>query len=131
MFGRAIKDHNVVALVHGHTHSCVFYRWDLSNVTGRVYNVFNAPALQKGGATDPLSTPSQYLVFEIDDELRRLRVFQRVGNGWGTVMHESVYNATLVPRASRSHAYNQGAKTEWRTVVVSQERGEDVRGWVP
>lgn len=35
-FAEAIKEYNVVAIVHGHTHACVFYQWDLSNVTGRV-----------------------------------------------------------------------------------------------
>ena len=35
-FGEAIKAHNIVAIVHGHTHACVFYQWDLTNVTGRV-----------------------------------------------------------------------------------------------
>ena len=46
-FGVAIKDHNVIALVHGHTHVCVFYTFDMRAVTGRQYPVFNAPALQK------------------------------------------------------------------------------------
>ena len=37
----------------------VFYKWDLSKETGRVYDVYNAPALQKGGLKDPPATPSQ------------------------------------------------------------------------
>ena len=57
-FARAIAGHNVVALIHGHTHACSFYQWDLSNVTGRVVDVYNAPALQKGGPNDPMTTPS-------------------------------------------------------------------------
>jgi cytolysin (calcineurin-like family phosphatase) len=48
-FARAIAGWNVVAIVHGHTHACVFYQWDLSNVTGYKYDLYNAPALQKGG----------------------------------------------------------------------------------
>ena len=59
-FGRAIASHNIVGIVHGHTHACVFYEWDLSKITGRKYDIYNAPALQKGGPKDPL-TPSQYL----------------------------------------------------------------------
>jgi len=91
-FARAIAGHNIVALVHGHTHACVFYQWDLTNVTGQVIDVYNAPALQKGGAADPLSTPSEFLVFEVDagadGGAGRLRAFQRVGDGWGAVSHE-------------------------------------------
>ena len=30
-------------------------------------DVYNAPALQKGGPKDPLTTPSQYLVFELGE----------------------------------------------------------------
>jgi hypothetical protein len=65
-FGKAIAAHNIVAIVHGHTHACVFYEWDLSNETGRTYDIYNAPALQKGGPNDPPTTPSQYLTFELD-----------------------------------------------------------------
>jgi hypothetical protein len=68
-FAHAIAGWNVVAIVHGHTHACVFYQWDLSNVTGYKYDLYNAPALQKGGKNDPpgsLGARSQYLVFEIE-----------------------------------------------------------------
>ena len=149
-FAKAIRNHNVIALVHGHTHSCVFHRWDLSNSTGRSYDVFNAPALQKGGATDALLTPSQYLVFEIDDTARTLRVFQRVGSGWGTIMHESTYGhtapgsggsrGTRTMAALRGDAYGgQGQGTRqalgwWRTTVVAADEALAVPSssrWVP
>jgi len=64
----------------------VFYKWDLSNYTGHVYDVYNAPALQKGGV-EPPQQPSQYLTIEVDTAAGHFRVFQRVGSGWG-MFHE-------------------------------------------
>ena len=55
-FAQAIERNNIIAIVHGHTHSCNFYKWGNAS---HEYDVFNAPALQKGGAEDPSSTPSQ------------------------------------------------------------------------
>ena len=31
--------------MHGHTHACVFYQWDMTKVTGKVYDVYNAPGI--------------------------------------------------------------------------------------
>ena len=134
-FARAIQHHNVVAIVHGHTHSCNFYKWDVSNTTGRVYDVFNAPALQKGGATDAEATPSQYLVFEIDDAARSLRVFQRVGSTWGTITHESTYDKAPREVAAVSPGPEGGASgtgTPMSFRVVAEEAPPSVPPtWVP
>ena len=102
-FATAIKDHNIVGIVHGHTHACVFYRWKPAN-TGRSYDVYNAPALQKGGPKDPLATPSQYLVFELDRAAGRFRAFQRVGSSWGSISHEKNLTATAPPAAQPAAA---------------------------
>ena len=77
----------------------MFYEWDLTKETGRKYDIYNAPALQKGGPKDPLTTPSQYLTFELDVEAGRFRAFQRVGSGWGKIMHEKPLNRTAPPPA--------------------------------
>jgi hypothetical protein len=94
-FAKAIAPYNIVALVHGHTHACVFYQWDLSNVTGKVYPVFNAPALQKGGPSEPQSTPSQYLAFQVDPLRGKLAVYQRVGSGWGAIQYHGTFHTAV------------------------------------
>lgn len=90
-FAKAIAPYNIVAIVHGHTHACVFYNWNVTAITGKVYPVFNAPALQKGGPNDPQTTPSQFLTFEVDPAEGDLRVYQRVGAAWGTVKYEGKF----------------------------------------
>ena len=99
----------MAALIHGHTHTCVFYSWDLTNVTGAVIDVYNAPALQKGGPSDPLSTPSQFLVFELDTTSRRLRAFQRISNEWGPIRHEKPLDAQAAERALPANATAEDA----------------------
>jgi hypothetical protein len=126
-FARVIQGYNVIALVHGHTHQCIFYKWDLTNSTGHVYNVFNAPALQKGGATDPESTPSQYLVVEIDDAAQTLRVFQREGSNWGTISYEGRYGTNtsstiatkMLPERGRS-LLGQDRVLPWSIEVMAE-----------
>ena len=115
-FAKAIAPYNVVAIVHGHTHACVFYKWDLTTVTGKVYPVFNAPALQKGGPKDPASTPSQFLAFEIDPAAKSLRVFQRVGSSWGSVMYEGSFAGGSKLVAGRTEPAVVGD-----TVVIAEE----------
>ena len=56
-------------------------------------DVYNAPALQKGGPKDPLTTPSQYLVFEMDIEKGQFRAFQRVGDEWVRIRHTTHFDA--------------------------------------
>ena len=79
----------------------LFVQWDLTNVTGQVIDVYNAPALQKGGVNDPLATPSQYLVFEVDaaadNGAGRLRAFQRIGSSWGGISHEKSLKRAQLP----------------------------------
>ena len=117
-FGEAIASHNVVAIVHGHTHACVFYQWDLSNHTGRVYDVYNAPSLQKGG---PQSTPSQYLTFEVDVEQQRFRVFQRVGGMWGAIMHEKTLNVSSPMQQKQHGSTSLDRKYAGKTLVWAED----------
>ena len=98
----------MLAIVHGHTHQCAFYTWDLTSVTGQIVDVYNAPALQKGGKGDPPTTPSQFLVFELDVALRRLRAFQRIGAGWGPIMHEKTWANATRPDASWRASQSRG-----------------------
>jgi len=111
-FAYALKGHHVVALIHGHTHACAFYQWDLTNVTGRVVDVYNAPALQKGGSKDPLDTPSQFVAFEIDTSSRRFRAFQRVGSEWGSIQHEKALDAPSL-RSVAGSVSGGGQEEQW------------------
>ena len=125
-FAQAIRGHNVVALIHGHTHTCSFYSWDLTNVTGRTVDVYNAPALQKGGSQDPPTTLSQFLVFEVDLARSRLRAFQRVGSAWGAIMHEKSWANASAPLAAPHGAASSGSTPmEAAAVGAIRVRAED------
>ena len=134
-FAHALRGHNVVALIHGHTHACAFYQWDLTNVTGRVIDVYNAPALQKGGPRDPPTTASQFLVFEVDTRRRRFRAFQRIGSAWGAIRHEKPIDAAPAgPHAAMGAAKDAaGWVAEERTAVgIIRVRAQDaplLRSW--
>jgi|LauGreDrversion2_2_1035103.scaffolds.fasta_scaffold19324_1 hypothetical protein len=119
-FASVLRGHHVAALIHGHTHACAFYTWDLSNVTGQVIDVYNAPSLQKGGKDDPddPSVRSQFLVFELDTTARRLRVFQRVGNDWGTIKHEKSLDGTTL--ASMAPALQDEVQDEAQVWVAHE-----------
>lgn len=113
-FGKAIAGYNIAGIIHGHTHACVFYKWDLSNYTGHVYDVYNAPALQKGGVEPPMQ-PSQYLTIEVDTVAQNFRVFQRVGDGWG-MFHEKNLTVAPVPAPVATPA-----ALEWDIRIFAQD----------
>ena len=92
----------------------VFYKWDLSNYTGHVYDVYNAPALQKGGKEPPLQ-PSQYLTLEVDVAAESFRVFQRIGGGWGMFHEKKLTSAAPVSVPVGT------AVPEWSIHIVAED----------
>lgn len=92
-----VSAHNPLLVLVGHTHSAEMYSYNGTaqgkwGEGGAFVDVVNAPATQKeDGKGNPL--PSEFMVLEaaMDSPTAttgKLRVAQRVGSTWGTVLGE-------------------------------------------
>ena len=93
-----LSKYKTLAVLVGHTHGAAVYAyngtaegaWEKGGEGGYVH-IINAPATQKeDGQHNPL--PSEFMVLEatmLGGGVGSLRVAQRVGSGWGTVMGQT------------------------------------------
>ncbi len=90
-YAEALQGYNVIAIIHGHTHSYRYYTW-------HGIDVFNSGEIR-------LSPNGDYLVVHITDDL--LTVIDYNNSSWGPVVQRSIGSPTSslsVPATGKSNA---------------------------
>ena len=94
----AIKDYNIVAYLHGHTHAATFMKWDGLDFykEGQRMPDKGLDIIGCGSGSRGPEGPGDFMVFQLDD--KELRVAERNGKEWGIRLRIPIQTGSLAER---------------------------------